>query len=172
LRLLSGYIPDFDVRGPAQINASFEGTLDRPRITGRVHIENASARAVDFPTGLSALQGDLVFDASRLYFENVSAEAGGGTMNFSGNVYFADSPARYDISVRSDRVRIRYPQGMSWLAGGTLRLSGTEFSSVLSGRVAIERVTLTEGLQEAGSMGSVEEGSNGPSTTHTFLATF
>ncbi len=169
LRLLSGYMPDVDVRGPAQINASFEGTLDRPRITGRVHIENASARAVDFPTGLSALQGDLVFDASRLYFENVSAEAGGGAMHFSGNVYYADSPARYDISVRSDRVRIRYPQGMSWLAGGSLRLSGTQFSSVLSGRVSIERVTLTEGLQVAGMLVSVKEGISGPSTTSTFL---
>jgi len=27
--------------------------------------------------------------------------------------------------VRSDRVRIRYPVGMSWLVGGALRLSGT-----------------------------------------------
>src|SRR5438874_4018217 len=42
---------------------SFEGTLDRPRITGGVHIENVSARAADFPTGLSAMQGDLIFDS-------------------------------------------------------------------------------------------------------------
>src|SRR5256886_7714701 len=70
LRLISGYVPNLDARGPAQINASFEGTLDRPRITGRVHIENAFARAADFPTGLNAIQGDVVFDATRLYFEN------------------------------------------------------------------------------------------------------
>jgi len=48
---------------------SFEGTLDRPRITGRVHIENAFARAKDFPTGLSGITGDVVFDATRLYLE-------------------------------------------------------------------------------------------------------
>jgi len=29
LRLLTGFVPDVDARGPAQINASFEGTLDR-----------------------------------------------------------------------------------------------------------------------------------------------
>src|SRR6266581_934841 len=59
LRLISGFVSNLDARGPAQINASFEGTLDRPRITGRVHIENASARAPDFPTGLSTITGDL-----------------------------------------------------------------------------------------------------------------
>src|SRR5882762_4085556 len=80
LRLLSGFVPDLDARGPAQINAAFEGTLDRPRITGKVHIDNAQARAVDFHTGLNNIKGDLVFDASRLYFENVTAQVGGGTL--------------------------------------------------------------------------------------------
>jgi translocation and assembly module TamB len=169
LRLISGFAPGVDVRGPAQINASVEGTLDRPRITGRVHIENASARAADFPTGLSAVKGDLVFDATRLYFENVSAEAGGGTLHLSGNVNYAESPLRYDVSLRSDRVRIRYPVGMSWLVGGSLRLSGTTLGGVLSGRVTIERVTLTQGLEVAGMLVSAKEGIIGPSTSSPFL---
>jgi translocation and assembly module TamB len=169
LRLISGFAPGMDVRGPAQINASVEGTLDRPRITGRVHIENASARAADFPTGLSAVNGDLVFDATRLYFENVSAEAGGGTLHLSGSVNYAESPLRYDVSLRSDRVRIRYPVGMSWLVGGSLRLSGTPTGGVLSGRVTIERVTLTQGLEVAGLLVSAKEGIIGPSTSSGFL---
>jgi translocation and assembly module TamB len=169
LRLISGFTPGVDARGPAQINASVEGTLDRPRITGRVHIENASARVADFPTGLSALNGDLVFDATRLYFENVSAEAGGGTLHLTGSVNYAESPLRYDISLRSDRVRIRYPVGMSWLVGGSLRLSGTPTGGVLSGRVMIERVTLTQGLEVAGMLVSAKEGITGPSTSSPFL---
>jgi translocation and assembly module TamB len=169
LRLLSGYVAELDARGMAQVNASFEGTLDRPRITGRVHIEDASARAADFPAGLSAVQGDLVFDATRLYFENVSAQSGGGTLHVTGSVNYAETPLRYDINVRSDRVRIRYPEGMSWLAGGTLRLTGTPTSAVLSGRVMIERVTLTQGLQVAGMLVSAKEGITGPSTASSYL---
>ena len=169
LRLLSGYVPELDARGMAQVNASFEGTLDRPRITGRVHIEDASARAADFPAGLSAVQGDLVFDATRLYFENMSAQSGGGTLHLAGSVNYAETPLRYDINVRSDRVRIRYPEGMSWLAGGTLRLTGTPTSAVLSGRVMIERVTLTQGLQVAGMLVSAKEGISGPSTASSYL---
>src|SRR5262252_4056872 len=169
LRLLSGYMPELDARGMARVNASFEGTLDRPRITGRVHIENGSARAADFPAGLSAMQGDLVFDATRLYFENVSAESGGGTLHFAGSVNYAETPLRYDINVRSDRVRIRYPEGMSWLAGGTLRLTGSPSSAALSGRVMIERVTLAQGLQVAGMLVSAKEGITGPSTASPYL---
>jgi translocation and assembly module TamB len=169
LRLISGFAPDFDARGPAQINASFEGTLDRPRITGRVHIENASVREADFPTGLSAIQGDIVFDATRLYFENVSAEAGGGKLQLSGGVNYAESPLRYDVTLHSDRLRIRYPVGMSWLVGGSLRLTGTPTAGVLSGRVTIDRVTLTQGLEVAGMLVSAKEGITGPSTSSPFL---
>jgi translocation and assembly module TamB len=169
LRLISGFVPQVDVRGPAQINASFEGTLDRPRITGRVHIENASARAVDFPTGLSAVKGDFVFDATRLYFENVTAEAGGGVLQISGNVSYAESPLRYDIGVRTERVRIRYPEGLSWLVGGSLRLTGTPSGGLLSGRVSIERVTLTQGLEVASMLVSAKEGTSGEPASSAFL---
>ena len=169
LRLIGGLVPGLETRGPAQINATVEGTMDRPRITGRVHIDNASARAADFPTGLSSIKGDLIFDASRLFFENVTAEAGGGSLNFTGSVSYAEQPLRYDVSMRTDRVRIRYPEGMSWLAGGTLRLTGTPNGGVLSGRVTMDRVTLSEGLENAGVLVAGKEGISGPSTSSTFL---
>jgi len=161
LRLLSGFVPDLDARGPAQINAAFEGTLDRPRITGKVHIANATARAIDFPTGLNAINGDLIFDASRLYFENVSAQVGGGTLNLGGSVYYADRPIRFDINTHTDGVRIRYPEGMSWQALGNLRLTGTPDGGTLSGRVQIARVNMVGGLETAGSLfGGSQNGGN------------
>ncbi|MBS1841600.1 MAG: translocation/assembly module TamB domain-containing protein [Acidobacteria bacterium] len=166
LRLISGFVPNLDARGPAQVNASFEGTLDRPKITGRVHIENASARVADFPTGLSAIKGDLVFDATRLSFDNVTAEAGGGTLTLTGSVNYADSPIHYDITARTDRTRIRYPEGMSWQVAGNLRLSGTPDAGLLSGRVTIDRVNLSGGLEAAGALIASHE--NG-GTTSTFL---
>ncbi|MGB2621842.1 MAG: translocation/assembly module TamB domain-containing protein [Candidatus Acidiferrum sp.] len=169
LRLLTGFLPTLQASGPAQINAAFEGTFDRPRITGKVHIESASARVADFPTGMSNIQGDLTFDATRLFFENLTAESGGGTLHLSGTVNYAESPLRYDVTMRTDRVRIRYPEGMSWQAGGSLRLVGTLTSGVLSGRVSVERVTLTQGLDAAGMLVSSSGGISGPLTTSPFL---
>ena len=169
LRLLTGFVPTLQASGPAQINAAFDGTFDHPHITGKVHIENASAREADFPTGMSNIKGDLTFDATRLFFENVTAESGGGTLHLSGAVNYVESPLRYDVTVRTDRVRIRYPEGMSWLAGGSLRLTGTPTSGVLSGKVTVERVTLTQGLDVAGVLVSSKGSISGPLTSSPFL---
>jgi len=169
LRLLAGLSPGLTIGGPAQVNATFEGTLDRPRINGRIHIAGANAREADFPTGLSNISGDFVFDDTRLFFNDMTAEAGGGTLHVSGSVTYAERPLRYDITARSEKTRIRYPEGMSWLTGGSLRLTGTTEAGLLSGRVTVQRVTLTQGLEVAGVLVSTKEGISGPSTSSTFL---
>jgi len=143
--------------------------LERPRINGRIHIENANARQADFPTGLSNIKGDFVFDDTRLSFNDMTAEAGGGTLHVSGSVTYSERPWRYDIVARSDSTRIRYPEGMSWLTGGSLRLTGTTEAGLLSGRVTVRRVTLTQGLEVAGVLVSTKEGITGPSTSSPFL---
>jgi translocation and assembly module TamB len=169
LRLLAGISPGLTIGGPAQINATFEGTLERPRINGRIHISNANARVADFPTGLSNVKGDFIFDDTRLFFSDMTAEAGGGTLHVSGSVTYTERPLRYDITARSDSTRIRYPEGMSWLTGGSLRLTGTTDGGLLSGRVTLHRVTLTQGLEIAGVLVSTKEGITGPSTSSPFL---
>jgi len=166
LRLLSGYMTNVDVNGHADINTSFEGTLDRPRIIGRVKLNNASVRSADFPTGLSNVKGDLVFDANRLFFENVTGEAGGGQITLAGTANYSERPFRYDVTAKTDRIRIRYPEGMSWLVGGSLRLSGTPDGGLLSGKVQVQRVTLSQGIEAVGSLTS---GSSNGSTTSNFL---
>jgi translocation and assembly module TamB len=169
LRLLAGISPGLTIGGPAEVNATFEGTLDRPRINGRIHIDNANARVSDFPTGLSNVKGDFVFDDTRLFFNDMTAEAGGGTLHVAGSVMYTERPLRYDITARSDKTRIRYPEGMSWLTGGSLRLTGTTEAGLLSGRVTVQRVTLSQGLEVAGVLVSSKEGISGPSTGSPFL---
>jgi translocation and assembly module TamB len=166
LRLLSGYMTDVDVNGHADINTSFEGTLDRPRIIGRVKLNNASVRSADFPTGLSNVKGDLVFDANRLFFDNVTGEAGGGMIALAGSANYSEKPFRYDITAKTERIRIRYPEGMSWLVGGALRLSGTLDGGLLSGKVQVQRVTLNQGIEAVGSLTS---SSSSSSTTSNFM---
>jgi translocation and assembly module TamB len=169
LRLLRGFVPDLDSRGIAQVNASVGGTLDRPRITGRVNIQNASAHLTDAPLGLSAIKGDFIFDANRLFFEHVTAQEGGGTLQFSGSVNYGDRPWRYDITARTNQIRVRYPHGMSWLVGGTLRLTGTPEAGLVTGRVSLDRVDLTQGLEVASALISAKEGVGAPASNSKFL---
>src|ERR1019366_7451434 len=168
LQLLGSFLPRLEANGRAQINATVGGTLSTPRFNGKVHIEGASVRYGDFPAGLSNVAGDFNFDASRMVFDNVSAESGGGHLNLGGTLAYGEGPLSYTLNVRSDQVRIRYPAGMSWLVAGNLRLSGNEQASTLSGRIVVDRLLMAEGFDIAGilsSMGSV----SGPATTSPFL---
>jgi translocation and assembly module TamB len=118
---------------------------------------------------LSNVAGDFSFDASRMVFDNVTAESGGGHLNIGGTVNYGEGLLNYTLNARSDQVRVRYPVGMSWLVGGTLRLSGNAQAATLSGRIVVDRLLMAEGFDLAAIMVSSKEPSSGPSTSSTFL---
>ncbi len=165
LRLFGGFVPNLDVRGPAEIDASIAGTLASPRITGRVHVQNASVRYGDFPAGLSQVAGDFTFDTSRMTFDNVTSETGGGRLQLSGSLSYGNGPFSYDLTARTEQVRVRYPSGMSWLAGGNLRLSGTTQAATLSGRLTVDRLLMSPGFDVTSLVASSTETTSGASST-------
>ena len=169
LQLLAGFYPQIEANGQAQINAAVGGTLAAPRFNGKVHIQGASLRYGDFPAGLSNVGGDFNFDATRMVFDNVVAESGGGRLAIGGTVVYGEGPLTYALNAHSDQVRIRYPVGMSWLVGGTLRLSGNTQAATLSGRIVVDRLLMAEGFDLGSFMVSAKEPASGPSTTSPFL---
>jgi len=170
LQLLAGFVPRLESTGRAQVNAEIGGTLPSPRFNGRVHIEGANFRYGDFPAGLSNVAGDFNFDATRMMFENVTAESGGGHLTIGGAAAYGEGgPLNYTVNVRSDQIRIRYPTGMSWLLGGTLRLAGNDQAATLSGRIIVDRLLMAEGFDIAGIMVSAKEPASGPSTSSPYL---
>ena len=78
---------------PRTVDATIAGTLSSPRITGRVHVQDTSLRYGDFPAGLSQLAGDFIFDTSRITFNNVTSETGGGRLLLSGSLTYGNGPA-------------------------------------------------------------------------------
>ena len=169
LRLVKGLLPSLESRGSASVNVSVEGTMAKPAITGRATVRNASAIYGDFPVGLSNLNGDFLFDKSRLVFDHVTAEAGGGRLNLTGNLAYGEGPVRYEVTATTSQVRIRYPTGMSWLAGGSLQLSGTTTAGLLSGHVQVQRILFAQGVDVASFFASASETSPGAPSTSPFL---
>jgi translocation and assembly module TamB len=147
LGLLKGLVPDLQATGEADANVAIQGTLSKPRITGRATMKDASASYAESPIGLSNVKGELVFDSSRLLFENLTADSGGGQLTLGGSVtYGEDGPVRYEITATTNQVRVRYPPGMSWLVGGSLQLSGTTEAAILSGNVELKRLLFAPGV--------------------------
>jgi translocation and assembly module TamB len=149
LRFATGLLPELEAQGEADVNASVEGTISKPRITGRANVRDASAHYSDFPVGLSHVNGNLVFDQSRLLFDRVTAESGGGQLTLSGSLSYGLGPMRYEINAVTPQVRVRYPPGMSWLIGGSLQLAGTQDAAILSGRIQVQRLLFAQGVDLA-----------------------
>jgi len=169
LRFVKGVIPDLEAQGAADVNVSVEGTMSKPRITGRVQVHDASGNYSDFPAGLSHVNGDLVFDRSRLVFDHLTAESGGGQLTLSGGVTYGEGPLRYEVNVQTPQARIRYPVGVSWLVGGTLQLSGTQDAAVLSGRIRVKRLLFAQGVDLASFFASSSDTSASPVSSSAFM---
>jgi translocation and assembly module TamB len=169
LRLLRGFIPDLQAQGRADANVSIEGTISQPRLTGRATVRDAAATYGDFPIGLNKLDGDLLFDKSRLVFDRLTAQSGGGQLALSGNVTYGEGPFRFEVNATTDQVRVRYPTGMSWLVGGSLQLAGTSEAALLSGRVRVQRLLFAEGVDVASFFAASSSTSGEVTSGSTFL---
>jgi translocation and assembly module TamB len=169
LRLIRGLEPSLDARGRADVNVSITGTMSRPQVIGQASVRDASANYADFPVGLSKLNGNIVFNRSQLLFDRVTAEAGGGRMSLSGSVTYGEGPLRYEVTATTSTIRIRYPEGMSWLAGGTLRFSGTTSAALLSGRVTVDRLLFAPGVDVTTFFTNASGPATETPTTSTFL---
>jgi len=169
LRLLGGVLPDIEAQGAADINVSVEGTVSRPRVVGRLRMQDAAANYADFPVGLSHLNGDLVFDSTRLLFDRVTADAGGGKLTLSGNLAYGEGGLRYEINASAPAVRVRYPAGMSWQLGGSVQFAGTSSAALLTGRVEVKRLLFAEGADIGSLFAAGADTTKSPATASPFL---
>ena len=169
LGLAKGLVPLLDAHGAADVRINVEGTISSPTIIGRAGFQDVSAVYGDFPTGLSHVTGEIVFDRSRAIFDNVSAQSGGGNLTLRGSVSYGDGPFRFDVDAVAPHMRIRYPVGMSWLAGGTLHISGTSEGAVLSGNIQVERLLFAQNVDLATLLTASQGSVQGPATSSAFL---
>lgn len=169
LQLVSGLFPALDARGVAQLDTSIGGTFSNPQVIGQASIVNASAHYGDFPAGVSNLNGQVVFDRSRLLLENFAAQAGGGTLNISGNVGYGEKPLRYEIDGVAKGVRVRYPEGVSWLLDGNLRFSGTTQGASLTGETTVQRVIFAPSVDFSSMLVSSQTTLTGPTISSAYL---
>jgi translocation and assembly module TamB len=168
LRLAGGLFPGLDARGIAELNTSIAGTFSNPQVIGQAKIIKASAQYSDFPAGINNLNGEIVFDRSRMLLNNFTAETGGGTMKISGSVGYGARPVTYELNATATGVRLR-TQGMSWLLDGNVRFSGTSQGALLSGDATVQRVVFAPDVDFSSMLVSSHSTVSGPSTTSAFL---
>ena len=143
LHILQLFYPDWATSGQINLDANAQGTVEQPNVHGTIRIVNAVFQPPDSPLGVQKLNAAFALQNGRIDIQNFTGEAGGGTVTAQGFATF--QPAmQFNMRVAAKEVRLRYPVGTRTILGGTLMLTGSREAAVLSGRVLVDRVSLTK----------------------------
>jgi translocation and assembly module TamB len=149
MTLLQSLNPKILARGTLGVNLNAGGTLAQPVLQGRLEVKNTFVSHNDFPSGLSDLNGVLLFDRNRIQIESLSGTTGGGTVALTGSATYRSGAVLLDFGATAHDVRLRYPPGVSSTANADLRLTGSTNSAVLSGDVVVTKLAVTPGFDFA-----------------------
>ncbi len=146
LTLLQSLNPKILARGSLGVNLNASGSLSEPVLQGRLEVKNTFVSHNDFPSGLSDLNGVLLFNRNRIQIETLKGTTGGGSINLTGSATYRDGGALLDFGATASGVRLRYPPGVSSTANADLRLTGSTSAALLSGDVLVTKLAVTPGF--------------------------
>ncbi len=141
LKLAESFNSDLNSSGFADLNVSVGGVISKPTVQGEVRITNGAVTLIDFPNGLSNVNGLLVFTEDRVQVQSLTAHTGGGDIQIGGFATYSPVLA-FNLTANGQDIRLRYPQGISSTANMDLKLTGSMTNAMLSGDVTITRFGL------------------------------
>jgi len=115
------------------------GTMAKPLVNGTLELRNAGLHYIGVSNGLSNANGVIVFNGNSANIRNLTAESGGGTINATGFVGYADK-MRFGLRATVQRVRILTQQDVSIMTNADVRLTGSADRSLVAGTVTIAGV--------------------------------
>ncbi len=168
LQIVTLFNEDLMVTGVASLDASVRGTLSEPQFGGRMHLQDASFYLRGLPNGIEKASGTIHFDRNRATIEKLTSQTGGGDLTLAGHVGYRGE-LFYRLQARAERVRIRYPEGVSTSFNADLSLTGTPSRSLLSGDVSVIRAGFTPRTDIGGLLTQPVTPPSTPATSNEFL---
>jgi translocation and assembly module TamB len=146
LKILSSFDSDITSSGLVTMNMTVGGTLGYPLPQGHFQVSNGSLSYAGLPSGLSELNGSLLFTRDRVHIETLSARTGGGTIDLKGDATNFNQQLNFNLTATGKGVRLRYPPGVSSTADAELHWIGSRSASTLSGDISINKMAVTPGF--------------------------
>jgi translocation and assembly module TamB len=143
IKLLNSADPDFAGSGLLSMNMTLGGTLADPLPQGHLQVSNAAVSYAGLPSGLSEVNGALLFTRDRLHIEKMTARTGGGTIDLKGEATHYNQKLNFDVTAIGKEVRLRYPPGVSSTANAELHWVGTPESSSVTGEIMVTKLAVT-----------------------------
>jgi hypothetical protein len=153
LGILQGFVPNIRSTGEATVEATLDGPLRTPIVTGTMTIDAGRIRHFDLPHALENISGVVRFDTRGVTLDEVSAQLGGGPVRFGGRIGIEGyRPGRLDVTMSGQNMRLRYPEGMRSVVDANLNLQGTVDASTLSGDITVRSAVYTRRFDTGGGL--------------------
>ncbi|MBX5496406.1 MAG: translocation/assembly module TamB, partial [Bryobacteraceae bacterium] len=169
LGILKSFNSDLIADGSSTLDAAVWGSLDAPRLSGRMELSNASFYLQDVPNGIEKANGVVLFNQDRASIEKLTAQTGGGRLDLSGFVGFGGNEYVYMLRAALDKVRVRYPEGVSTTIDAALSLTGTSSRSLLGGTVTVIRSGFNPRIDLGGLLAQTSRRAPPPASNNPFL---
>ena len=152
LSILKGVQQDLDSSGSVDVQLAARGILSSPQVQGQVRIAHAAATSANIPIGFENVNGSFTVNGNRIEIGNFTGNAGGGNISTTGFLTYG-SKTDFSFNVEANNVRVRYPDGVRSIVGGSLQLSGSPANSRLGGTILIDRLSFTPDFDMANFIG-------------------
>ena len=152
LSMLKGFQQDLDSSGGVDVQLAAHGTLSSPQVQGNVRVVNAAATSGNIPIGFENVNGSFTVSGNRMDIGRFTGNAGGGNVSATGFLIYGGK-TDFSFNVEANNVRVRYPDGVRSIVGGSLQLSGSPTNSRLGGNVLIDRLSFTPDFDMANFIG-------------------
>ncbi|MBI2829103.1 MAG: translocation/assembly module TamB domain-containing protein [Acidobacteria bacterium] len=153
LGILQGLVPNIRSSGRASLEATFEGPMRDPVVTGIMSVDNGRIRHFALPHALENISGPVRFDARSVRFDEVTARLGGGPVRFGGRIDIEGyQPTRVDVTMTGEAMRLRFPEGMRSLVDADLDVQGPIGAPTLAGTVTVRNAVYTRPFGEGGGL--------------------
>jgi len=146
LKLLAALDPDITSTGLVTLHMTVGGSLSRVLPQGNIQVKNGTVNYAGLPSGLSELNGSLLFTRDGLHIESLTARAGGGTLDLKGDATSYNGQLAFNFTAVGKDVRLRYPPGVSSTADEELHWVGTRTASTVSGNIMVTKLAVTPGF--------------------------
>src|SRR5688572_16404519 len=151
LGILQGFVSNIRSSGRASLEATFEGPMRDPLVTGTMRVDNGRIRHFDLPHALENISGPVRFDSRSIRLDEVTAQLGQGPVRFGGRIDIeCYEPTRVDVTMTGENMRLRFPEGMRSLVDADLTLQGAVDAPVLAGTVLVRNAVYTRQFDAGG----------------------
>ena len=134
-------VPDLDLSGDLEVDASATGTLAKPELAGTIHLDHGRAEYVRTGTLLEQMEALIRLDNHRLILEKFSATDGEkGRLSAMGGVTLPiNAPLVYEISAKLHDARLITNDTVTAQVNGTCRVHTDANSTSVQGDLSIPR---------------------------------